>query len=159
MENKNMVKQNILILAVVLFLPFCGVSQIKIKIEIDQLSVSDTLDITIENATTKKGYYNIAWEVFERNKWRIMRTDIFSNFPMAMGFQNIVRSSNCWKYFVIDNIFTGTFKKYNELPSRLVLTYSYSKELEPRRIIYSDKFIVKAKPIKSKKNNKNTLTP
>jgi hypothetical protein len=145
MENRNVVKRTITIAMLVLFLTFHAKSQIKIKIETVQLSVADTLKINIENVSKKKGHYNIAWEVFEQNKWRIMRTDIFNDFPMAMVFQSIVKNSNCNKYFVIDDIFTGTFKKYKQLPGRLILIYSYSDKLEPQQVVYSKKIMVKAK--------------
>ena len=145
MENMNKIIYKVLILAQMIILPFFGIGQIKIKIEPHQLSVADTLRIGVENVSRRKGYYNIAWQVFERNRWRMMRTDILNDFPMAMVFQNITNNNNCNKYFVIDDIFKGTFRMYRELPGRLVLTYSYSSELEPRKIIYSEKFIVKAK--------------
>ncbi len=43
----------------------------------------------VRNYSKKGGYYNIGWEVFERQKWRMMRTDIFNDFPMANVFEKI----------------------------------------------------------------------
>ncbi len=119
--------------------------QMRIQTFPHQLIISDTLKISVRNQVKVQGFYNISWQVFERNKWRVMRTDIFNNFPMANVFQKIGSTADSIDYFVIDNIFTGTFKKYKQLPGRLVLTYSYSSDLKPQRVVYSKNFIVKAK--------------
>jgi hypothetical protein len=119
--------------------------QVKMKIEPYQLTASDTLKIEIKNYSKKKGYYNIAWQFLENQKWKFLRTDIFNNFPMAYVFQKIEPNIVVKKYFVIDTIFTRIFKSYKFLRCRLVLTYSYSSKLEPKILYYSKDFIVNRK--------------
>ena len=87
------------------------------------------------------GQYYITWEVFEQKKWRVMKTDILNDIPMTEKWNKIGPGKIETKYFIIDNIFTGTFKKYKQMIGRLALTYSYSEKLTSRRVSYSDKFI------------------
>lgn len=145
MECRKKIVEFLLIIFFVFIIPTKSICQINIKINSFQVSVNDTLNMSVWNNSKKVGQYFISWEVFERKQWRMMKVDIWNNIPMSEKWNKIQSLKNENKYYVIDNIFTGTFKKYKELPGRLVLTYSYSKDLEPRRIIYSTNFIVKSK--------------
>ena len=74
-----------------------------------------------------------------------MTSNIFTpDTPYISLYYPVKPKSGINKKFVLKYLFTGTFKKYKQLPGRLVLTYSYSADLEPKYIVYSRRFIVKA---------------
>jgi hypothetical protein len=145
MENNIKIFRPLFIIFLVFFLHLESYSQLKLKIHTQQVFIGDTVKMDIYNCSKRTGYYNISWELFINNKWGIMKSDIFNDFPKAFIFQKILGDSNSSKYFVVDNIFTGTFSKYKKMKGRLVLNYSYSAKLEPRRIIYSEKFNIMRK--------------
>ena len=106
---------------------------------------NDSILVSIKNISSKNGEYNLQLQLYERKKWRIMTSNVFTpDTPYISLYYPVKPKSGINKKFVLKYLFTGTFKKYKQLPGRLVLTYSYSAELEPKYISYSRRFIVKA---------------
>ncbi len=145
MENRNRISQFGFMLCLLLTSSIESSGQMTIKTKPDLLPVFDTLKIVILNQIKKSGYYYMAWQIFERKKWRMAKGDIWNDVPMTEKWNKIQPEQNEEKHFIIENIFDGYYKKYKQLPARLVLTFSYSDELEPKRIVYSKRFIVKSK--------------
>jgi hypothetical protein len=107
---------------------------------------NDSMLVSIENLSNKSGVYNLQLQLYERKKWRMMTFNVFTpDTPFISLYYPIKSKTDINRKFVLNYLFTGTFKKYKQLPGRLVLTYSYSDELEPKEVVYSKKFIVKNK--------------
>jgi hypothetical protein len=144
MESKNKLVYFLVFLLMYLA-PIKSNSQIKIITKPQYLFVSDTLKINIHNSSQKAKYYYCSWEIFEKGKWRLVRHDIWSDDPMSEKWNKIIANGSEERMFVINNIFTGIYKKYKRLPSRLVVRYSYSEKIDLIKMIYSNKFTVLAK--------------